>query len=109
MLPERGVMWWKVGGDNDGGVAKRIEGEYCTYKDITSRTFAYVTLKERMPKVLTQVIDTIHREERSVASQFGEVSKLSLPLHIQYLPVSSCCKWARAFTVIYVRQAAEKS
>eukprot|EP00731_Ephydatia_muelleri_P036237 Em0221g2a len=46
-------------------VAKRMSAKY-------EGTFAYVTLKERMPKVLTQVIDTIHREEKSIYSQFGE-------------------------------------
>lgn len=35
-------------------------------------TFAYVTLKERMPKILTQVIDTVHREEASMNEKYGE-------------------------------------
>ena len=69
------------------------------------RTFAYVTLKERMPKVLTQVIDTIHREEKSIYSQFGEVSSRN-PAHT--CPVSSCCKLRGAFHFLCLRQAAEK-
>ncbi len=37
------------------------------------RTFAYKTLIDRMPKILTQVIDTVHREERSLLDKHGEV------------------------------------
>ena len=38
------------------------------------RTFAYVTVKDRMPRILTQVIDTVHKEETNMKTQYGEVS-----------------------------------
>lgn len=41
---------------------------------VLCRTFAHVTLKERMPRILTQAIDTIHREQERVYAQHGEVS-----------------------------------
>ena len=37
------------------------------------RTFAYVTVKDRMPRILTQVIDTVHKEEGKMKEQYGEV------------------------------------
>jgi len=40
---------------------------------VLCRTFAHVTLKERMPRILTQAIDTIHREQERVYTQHGEV------------------------------------
>lgn len=40
---------------------------------VLCRTFAHVTLKERMPRILTQAIDTIHREQERVYAQHGEV------------------------------------
>ena len=55
---------------------------------ISTRTFAYVTLKERMPRVLTQVIDTIHREEKTLCSQYGEVSNV---LSIVALEITVIC------------------
>ena len=38
------------------------------------RTFAYLTLKDRMPLILTQVIDTVNREEKVTAREHGQVS-----------------------------------
>ena len=38
------------------------------------RTFAYVTVKDRMPRILTQVIDTVHKEEANMKAQYGEVN-----------------------------------
>ena len=32
-----------------------------------------MTVKDRMPKILTQVIDTIHNQEKRLAEQYGEV------------------------------------
>ncbi len=41
------------------------------------RTFAYRTLKDRMPRILTQVIDTINREEKQVSQEHQEVGVYS--------------------------------
>ena len=38
------------------------------------RTFAYVTLKDRMPRILTQVIDTVNKEEAKMNALYGTVS-----------------------------------
>lgn len=42
------------------------------------RTFAHVTVKDRMPRILTQVIDTVHKEEGRMKDQFGEVGIIIL-------------------------------
>ena len=38
------------------------------------RTFAYVTVKDRMPRILTQVIDTVNKEEAKMNALYGTVS-----------------------------------
>ena len=44
-------------------------------KDVyASRTFANLTLKDRMPRILTQVVDTVNREEKNLVKQHLEVS-----------------------------------
>ena len=43
------------------------------------RTFAHLTVKDRMPRILTQVIDTVNQEEKNVFKTHGEVSGLCLP------------------------------
>ena len=40
----------------------------------TLRTFAYLTLKDRMPLILTQVIDTVNRQEKVTAGDHGQVN-----------------------------------
>lgn len=46
-------------------VSKRMSPRY-------EGTFAYVTVKDRMPRILTQVIDTIHREQEKLKELHGE-------------------------------------
>ena len=41
----------------------------------SSRTFAAITLKERLPRVLTTIIDTVHRHEAVVTDSYGAVCK----------------------------------
>ena len=36
-------------------------------------TFAHVTLRDRMPRILTQVIDTVNKEESVMNKKFGQV------------------------------------
>jgi hypothetical protein len=38
-----------------------------------------MTLKERMPRILTQVVDTVNREEKVLERQHGEVGGEELP------------------------------
>ena len=45
------------------------------------RTFAHVTVKDRMPRILTQVIDTVHKQEGRMKDQFGEVGIIILILY----------------------------
>ena len=52
------------------------------------RTFAYHTLKDRMPRILTQVVDTFNREEKTVAASHGEVSLQATYLCTCSLPYS---------------------
>ena len=53
-----------------------------------NRTFACKTLQERLPKVLTQIIDTLHQYEPIARKQYGDVSmvvnNMSLPNNILF-------------------------
>lgn len=40
---------------------------------IPSRSFAYLTVKDRLPTILTKVIDTIHRNKNKFFEEYGEV------------------------------------
>lgn len=37
------------------------------------RSFAYLTVKDRLPTILTKVIDTIHRSKDKIFEEYGEV------------------------------------
>lgn len=37
------------------------------------RSFAYMTVKDRLPTILTKVIDTIHRNKNKFFEEHGEV------------------------------------
>lgn len=37
------------------------------------RSFAYLTVKDRLPTILTKVIDTIHRNKNKFFEEHGEV------------------------------------
>lgn len=37
------------------------------------RSFAYLTVKDRLPTILTKVIDTIHRNKNKFFEEYGEV------------------------------------
>ncbi|XP_043261889.1 damage-control phosphatase ARMT1-like [Colletes gigas] len=39
---------------------------------IYKRSFAYITLKDRLPIILTKIIDTISRDKENIAQKFGE-------------------------------------
>uniref|UniRef100_A0A8C7EHV6 Uncharacterized protein n=1 Tax=Nothoprocta perdicaria TaxID=30464 RepID=A0A8C7EHV6_NOTPE len=36
-------------------------------------SFAYVTIKDRLPQILTKVIDTLHRHKNEFFEEHGEV------------------------------------
>ncbi len=38
------------------------------------RSFAYLTVRDRLPTILTKVIDTIHRNKNKFFEEYGEVS-----------------------------------
>lgn len=37
------------------------------------RSFAYLTIKDRIPQILTKVIDTLHRHKSEFFEKHGEV------------------------------------
>lgn len=37
------------------------------------RSFAYVTLKDRLPVILTKIIDTFSRNKENIIEKYGEV------------------------------------
>jgi len=45
---------------------------YCYFSD-----FAYPTVKDRMPVILSKVVDTVFRMKAQVTVEFGTVSKVS--------------------------------
>lgn len=38
-----------------------------------SRSFAYLTIKDRIPQILTKAIDTLHRHKNEMFEKHGEV------------------------------------
>ncbi len=38
-----------------------------------SRSFAYLTVRDRLPTILTKVIDTLHRNKDNFFKEYGEV------------------------------------
>ncbi|XP_023211734.1 protein-glutamate O-methyltransferase-like [Centruroides sculpturatus] len=57
--------------------------ERLTAKDPTS--FAYVTTKDRLPVILTQVVDYLCQEKNEIAKKYGEESREELKQIIGYL------------------------
>lgn len=51
-------------------------------------TFGRVTLIERLPKVLTQIIDTVHKHEQTAVKQHGEVRETPTPVILTTTPHS---------------------
>lgn len=43
------------------------------YVTIFSRSFAYLTIKDRIPQILTKAIDTLHRHKSEFFEKHGEV------------------------------------
>lgn len=41
--------------------------------DSLSRSFAYITIKDRTPQILTKAIDTLHRHKSEFFEKHGEV------------------------------------
>lgn len=41
------------------------------------RSFAYLTVKDRLPTILTKVIDTIHRSKDKFFEEYGEVRTIT--------------------------------
>uniref|UniRef100_A0A673H5L6 Uncharacterized protein n=1 Tax=Sinocyclocheilus rhinocerous TaxID=307959 RepID=A0A673H5L6_9TELE len=37
-----------------------------------SRSFAYLTVRDRLPTILTKVIDTLHRNKDNFFKEYGE-------------------------------------
>lgn len=38
------------------------------------RSFAYLTIRDRLPTILTKVIDTIHRNKNKFFEEYGKVT-----------------------------------
>lgn len=45
----------------------------CTPLSFLCRSFAYLTVKDRMPTILTKVIDTLHRNKDKFLEEYGKV------------------------------------
>ena len=39
----------------------------------SSRSFAYLTVRDRLPTILTKAVDSIHRNKDKFSEQYGEV------------------------------------
>jgi hypothetical protein len=51
---------------------------YCI--PLFSRSFAYLTMKDRAPQILTKAIDTLHRHKNEFFEKHGEV-RIELCFH----------------------------
>lgn len=40
---------------------------------VSYRSFAYITIKDRLPVILTKIIDTLSRNKENIAEIYGEV------------------------------------
>ena len=40
---------------------------------VSYRSFAYITLKDRLPVILTKIIDTLSRNKEDIVEKYGEV------------------------------------
>lgn len=55
-------------------VAERLDASsVITVLSFLFRSFAYLTVKDRMPTILTKVIDTIHRNKDKFLEEYGKV------------------------------------
>jgi len=52
--------------------------------------FAYPTVKDRMPVILTKVIDTVFRKKSDIRLEFGEVSEVDVESRIILFLHSGC-------------------
>lgn len=52
------------------------------------RSFAYLTVKDRLPTILTKVIDTIHRNKNKFFEEYGEVRVVTDEHNSSYLTIS---------------------
>ena len=60
-----------------GGVDP-VRGLYTSSQTLVFlRTFAYKTVKDRMPLILTQVVDSFHKLEPTVRKSHGDVSGIA--------------------------------
>uniref|UniRef100_A0A8U7ME00 Uncharacterized protein n=1 Tax=Corvus moneduloides TaxID=1196302 RepID=A0A8U7ME00_CORMO len=48
-------------------------------------SFAYFTIKDRLPQILTRVIDTLHRHKNEFFEEHGEVRVRSL-FSLMFIP-----------------------
>lgn len=48
-----------------------------SYVTLSSRSFAYLTIKDRTPQILTKAIDTLHRHKSEFFEKHGEVRIMS--------------------------------
>lgn len=60
------------------------------------RSFAYLTVRDRLPTILTKVIDTIHRNKNKFFEEYGEVRAVVNQLN------SSCIYYEAQFVLLCV-------
>ena len=57
------------------------------------RTWAYRTVKDRLPAILVGVIDTLHKEKDKLTQQYEMV----ITIYISSLTILQCCMSAVTF------------
>lgn len=62
----------------------------CTSLSFLCRSFAYLTVKDRLPTILTKVIDTIHRNKDKFLEEYGKVGFTGCMSHNLGFSVTSC-------------------
>lgn len=65
------------------------------------RSFAYLTVRDRLPTILTKVVDTIHRNKNKFFEEYGEVRPRSFNWGSYEVHVKTCVGFCRCFPFIF--------
>lgn len=71
---------------------------------VSYRSFAYITIKDRLPVILTKIIDTLCRNKENIAEIYGEVKHTFEDLKIHLIESSDLCITSITFKLFRMPQ-----
>jgi len=86
-------------------IIKESEGRILTFPLIlVFSSFAYVTVKDRLPRILVQIIDTLHKQKERILKDHDQVSELFTfmcghTIDIKYLDCAFCTEKSPALVL----------